>query len=83
VRIVRVQNRIQAMTLTGAVVGCFSQKDTASYSGVIATMSMRSDEIRCAASVEIDWDGELFVALDIASPIECAAMTDSAAHAGR
>ena len=80
VRIARVQNRIRVSTLTGITIGFFSQRDTTSYLVVITTIAQRFDETRCAATVEMDWNGELFIALDIGSPTECATMAGSAAH---
>ena len=80
VRIARVQNRIKVSTLTGIMVGFFSQRDTASYLDVITTIAQRFDEIRCAATVEMDRNGELFIALDVGSPTECATLEGSAAQ---
>ena len=68
VRIVRVQNRIKATTLSGTTLGFFSRKDTETYTGMLGTLAQQFDEIRCPATVEIDWNGELFIALDISSP---------------
>jgi hypothetical protein len=74
VRIVREQSRIKATTLSGIPLGFFSEKDSDSYRGVLMVIAERFAEIRCTATVQADWNGELFITLDIASPAQCAAM---------
>jgi hypothetical protein len=74
VRIVREQARIKATTLTGATLGYFSQSDTERYVGVVSRIAERVEEIHCAAMVDMEWNGELFVALEMVSPAECTAI---------
>lgn len=81
VRIVRVQGRIKVTTLKGATLGFFSQQDAASYGGVIAAIAQHFETIRCGAMVEMEWDGALFVTLDLGSPADCAALAGLTAQA--
>jgi len=74
VRIVREQARIKATTLRGATLGYFSQSDTERYMGVVSRIAERVEEIHCAAMVDVEWNGELFVALEMVSPAECTAI---------
>ncbi len=81
VRIVRMQGRIKVATLKGATLGFFSQQDATIYGGVIAAIAQNFDAIRCGATVEMDWDGDLFVSLDLGSPAECAVVAGLTAQA--
>jgi hypothetical protein len=74
VRLVCRRNRIKATTSCGATLGFFSKNDNNNYRGVLTALVERFGEIRCTGNVQADWNGELFVTLDIASPSECTAM---------
>lgn len=76
VRIVREQARIKATTLTGATLGYFSQSDTERYIGVVSRIAERVEEIHCGAMIDMEWNGELFVALEMVSPAECTAIAN-------